>query len=59
MRLREIKRYNNNNLLFISLINDGEINFEDLDEFCDELKGTICYWIREVNNLKSSITYYR
>ena len=30
----------------ISLINEGAINFEDLEEFSDELKETIGYWIR-------------
>lgn len=30
----------------ISLINDGAISFEDLEEFSDELKETIDYWIR-------------
>lgn len=30
----------------ISLINEGAISFEDLEEFSDELKETIDYWIR-------------
>lgn len=30
----------------ISLINDGAISFEDLEEFSDELKETIDHWIR-------------